>query len=110
MDRQEENLRKLPEVAFVDNTLDASKGAPPVIGVRRGESGYWPVYTQLTAAELNEGKCTPAQAAAMHAGSMFGWDVPAADPDLYDEQGRIVKASVRLLMARPGKGAPPNPA
>jgi hypothetical protein len=95
----DKNLNKLPDVAFVDNGWDQSPGAPPVIGIKRGEIGFWPVFTRLAAAELNDGKCTPAQASAMHAGSMFGWDVPAADPDLYDEQGHIVKAKVRGLMA-----------
>lgn len=72
--------RGLPELAFVDNK-DRSPGAPPVIGVRRGESGYYPIYTRQTAAQLNEAHgVTPAQREAMHNGSLFGWDVPGADP------------------------------
>ncbi len=30
---------------------------------------------------------TPAQQEAMLVGSMFGWDVPGADPDHYDKEG-----------------------
>ena len=30
---------------------------------------------------------TKAQAAAMEAGSMFGWHVPGADPKNYDDNG-----------------------
>lgn len=72
--------RGLPELAFVENK-DRSPGAPPVIGVRRGESGYYPIYTRQTAAQLNEAHgVTPAQREAMYNGSLFGWDVPGADP------------------------------
>lgn len=72
--------RGLPEVAFIDNN-DKSHGASPVIGVRRGESGYYPIFTPLTADQMNaEHGVTPAQREAMYNGSLFGWDVPGADP------------------------------
>ena len=44
---------------------------------------------RLEAAEMNrEIGVTPAQAEAMKAGSMFGWMVPAAFSERYDETGR----------------------
>jgi len=68
--------------------------------VKKGESGYYrsdlsPVYGQDGKAfvhELNQrGGVTKAQAAAMSAGSMFGWGCPAADPKSYDENGQLLK-------------------
>ena len=60
------NLAKLPEKAFVTNPLRTpgnSTSQPPVIGLKRGESGYYPIWTRATAAELNElDGVTPAQA------------------------------------------------
>ena len=47
---------------------------------------------QQTADALNANMgVTRAQAAAMLAGSMFGWTVPAADPKNYNAQGRPIK-------------------
>ncbi len=44
------------------------------------------------ASECNErGGVTKAQTAAMLSGSLFGWEVPAADPKNYDEQGQPIK-------------------
>lgn len=72
--------RGLPEIAFLDN-IDKSHGDSPVIGVRRGESGYYPIYTPLTAVELNKDHgVSSAQREAMYNGSLFGWDTPSADP------------------------------
>ena len=68
--------------------------------VKKGESGYYrsdlsPVYGengQEFVDELNQrGGVTKAQAAAMSAGSMFGWGCPAADPKSYDENGQLLK-------------------
>lgn len=71
-----------------------------LIIVKKGESGY---YRTDVSGESKEENCAladeyngklgvnKAQAAAMLAGSMFGWAVPAADPKNYDENGQPVR-------------------
>jgi hypothetical protein len=81
---------KLPPIAYLDNRNGAI--APdvdaPVIAVKRGQAGYYPIHTRKTADELNriEG-VSLAQREAMLAGSMFGWGGAAADPDRYNADG-----------------------
>lgn len=86
-DARESNLAKLPPRAYV---LIQSQS---VVGiVRRGVSGYFPVQNLRQGESngtfqehvdcLNESEgITKAQASAMFHGSMFGWHVPAANPD-----------------------------
>lgn len=72
-----------------------------LILLTRGEKGYTPCPEFSVAdagenrrfAEDSNGKkgVTKAQEAAMLAGSMFGWQTPAADPKNYDEQGHPIK-------------------
>lgn len=72
-----------------------------LILLTRGEKGYTPCYDFSTAdAQQNrefaddinvKNSVSKAQEAAMLAGSMFGWQTPAADPKNYDEHGRPVK-------------------
>lgn len=86
----------LPETAFVYLPTEHQIGL-----VRKGESGYYKTdFEPLTTREENEalvqelnedGKVTKAQAAAMSAGSMFGWGCPAADPASYDAEGVLLK-------------------
>lgn len=80
--RDEELASKgLPEIAYIDNRSDKSPGATPVIAVKRGEPGYYPIPTALTADDLNTAAgVTPAQREAMHVGSLLGWHVPGAHP------------------------------
>ncbi len=68
--------------------------------VKKGESGYYRTDIDTGSKEENHalaeeynGKLgvSKAQAAAMLAGSMFGWQVPAADPKHYDEHGQPVR-------------------
>lgn len=75
-------------------------GSDEIIIVKKGESGYYHTdkygheRAQALAIvdECNEiGGVSKAQAAAMLAGSMFGWHTPAADPKNYDEQGKPIK-------------------
>lgn len=72
-----------------------------LILLTRGEKGYNPCYDFSTPdAQQNrefaddrnvKNGVTKAQEAAMFAGSMFGWQTPAADPRNYDEQGQPIK-------------------
>lgn len=87
--------RGLPEVAFIDNSRRVN-GDSPVIGVRRGQTGYYPVWTNQTADELNQANgVTPAQREAMHNGSLFGWEVPGANPNHPLVQAAVARESVK---------------
>ena len=87
--------QSLPEKCF-----SALEATGEIITVTKGEKGYTPTgqYPQNgaspkeAAAALNEATgVTKAQEAAMVAGSMFGWDTPAADPKNYDAKGVPIK-------------------
>ena len=67
--------------------------------LKRGESGYYrtgcPTGSKEEAYALADKYnalrgISKAQAAAMEAGSMFGWETPAADPRNYDADGKPV--------------------
>jgi hypothetical protein len=83
--------RGLPEFCY--GTL-LSTGETIII--KRGESGYYKSTRQFDADTLNsELGITKAQKEAMMAGSLFGWDIPASDPNLYDENGKIIREKLR---------------
>ena len=68
-----------------------------LVNIRRGMTGYFPSdwnapgdrkRNEETATFQNaQHELTKAQCAAMVCGSMFGWDVPGANPAMYDENG-----------------------
>lgn len=71
-----------------------------IIIVKKGESGYYRTdkygHGRADALDIVDdcnriARITKAQAEAMLAGSMFGWEVPAADPKNYDEDGQPIK-------------------
>ncbi len=79
-----ENIAKLPAFCFVIDLMTNG-----IIKVVAGESGYYRTpydsdATQAQADALNKKLgVNRAQAEAMMVGSMFGWEVPGANPDRY---------------------------
>ena len=71
-------LKKLPAMCAAHHRVD---DAPVVI--RCGVIGCFPA-PGLDVDDFNNTRgITPAQVLAMEIGSMFGWDVPGADPDYW---------------------------
>lgn len=80
-----------------------------LIEIRYGEQGHYPCaystkdreYNKVVANQLNayEG-ISKAQAAAMLAGSMFGWNVPATNLAHYDAEGIPIRPGERKAPAR----------
>ena len=86
-----ETLQKLPPKCYVPLLSNPTQ----TITIWRGSMGYtlWKVFeTQEAAKEycdwVNYGHATADQIEAMMVGSMFGWGVPGADPDMYAEHRR----------------------
>ena len=85
------------------NLPERSYAYHPVTGatimVKLGEAGFYTVTTDVKPELLNKVRgITLQQAAAMLAGSMFGWDVPLADP------AHVTEADAITMLA------PPKPA
>ena len=88
----------LPEKCF--SVLESTG---EMIVITKGEKGYAPtgIYPQSDpskegASALNAANgVTKAQEAAMVAGSMFGWETPAADPKNYDDQGIPIRPKAK---------------
>lgn len=93
-------FKKLPRECY--HVMEVSN---EIIRVVRGMQGYYPTdiptvsrdHAQMLADKMNkELGVTKAQAEAMFVGSLFGWNVPGADPDNYDEEGKPCKVSRRV--------------
>lgn len=89
---------RLPLICYGTHPSDQT-----LVMLKAGEVGYWPTegYSMgffkswdEVADMLNEQRgISKAQRAAMEAGSMFGFDVPGANPANYDANGRFVKVA-----------------
>ena len=85
----------LPEVCY-----SILPGTGDVIIIKHGESGYYrceystedKAFNREFANDRNANLgVSKAQVEAMLAGSMYGWDVPAADPKSYDVNGTLLR-------------------
>lgn len=83
------NLAKLPELCYATNPSLSGDGDAIVI-LKRGERGVHPYIAASAKADAHADLLnarmgvTPAERRAMEMGSMFGWDIPGADPDRHE--------------------------
>ena len=59
-----------------DTTIQDYQTKAPIIAVRFGDAGFWPIWSSATADELNAGRGINKEAA--YVGSMLGWGCPGA--------------------------------
>ena len=73
--------------------------------IKKGCDGYYPTHLGTDSPDKNRAMVKLlnaqtgvdlAQAEAMKAGSMFGWNTPAANPKNYDENGIPIKPNKKL--------------
>lgn len=87
-------MSKYPEYCFtaLPTTGEVVMIHPLRMGYSPTREGNQPWEGQELADILNRDHgVTKAQAKAMEIGSMFGWEVPGADPEMYDEEGNFRK-------------------
>jgi hypothetical protein len=84
-----QNLKLLPNYAFAYHPMTNL-----AVKLQKGESGYTPLDTLMDPEAMNDSlNISKAQAAAMLAGSLFGWHTAAANPASYDEHGRPLRST-----------------
>jgi hypothetical protein len=89
-------LQKLPARCFVGPTEARGLAIEHGYCIYRGMSGYVPMpsLTDEMAIRFNEReKAERHHVEAMQAGSMFGWEVPGADPDHYVNRPETMKGA-----------------
>ena len=104
----EPGIPDLPLSAFV--YVPGNKPSEAIGLVRRGESGYHPITSDLVSLLADRGGAidlvrrlnqtrgvTPLQSECMLAGSMFGWDCPAANPSTYSPEDIAKLPGSRVL-------------
>jgi hypothetical protein len=97
-------LSKLPGIAFATLAISGE-----TIAICRGEPSHYRVQTTKTAEELNSMYgVSPAQARAMLAGSILGWHTSLADPERYDDDGKLVSRPAGKGPAQAGDGSTPG--
>lgn len=101
-ERMEQNgaIYEPKEIHLPDKCYSVLPSSGEIIVINQGEKGYQAYARQFPDKETNREMCdqmnknhgvTKRQEAAMVAGSMFGWKVPAANPMNYDNDGNPVK-------------------
>lgn len=76
-----ENFKKLPAMCAA-----RLPGTEEPILIKRGEMGYWKApRLDVDGYNLRKG-VNKYQVEAMLVGSMFGWSVPGANPDVYEAE------------------------
>ena len=84
-------------------------GTGELVVIKKGESGYCRTDIDMGSKEENQAVAdeynaklgiSKAQEQAMSAGSMFGFQVPAADPQNYSDQGRLHIAGSHMAKAQ----------
>ena len=94
----------LPELCF-----STMPGTGELICIKRGESGYYPSNWNTSSREHNRQIAdeqnqrlgvTPAQKEAMMCGSMFGWNVPGADPAFVEEMQKKQEQTGGMTLAQ----------
>lgn len=73
-------FKGLPGFCYSTNVITQE-----IVLIRKGEKGYYPVGTNSSSDKLNAALgINKAQESAMVAGSIFGWEAPASNPQNYD--------------------------
>ncbi len=90
------DTEKLPDLCY-----SLMPSTSELIIIKQGESGYYHCDYSTSDAQANRRladelngrmRINKAQEVAMLHGSMFGWQIPAANPDNYDENGELVRS------------------